>query len=298
MCDVKKCKLCGSANIDITYNGVIRDGSINSKTKNPVQMYQCKECGVIWHEDLKNYSEYYESETYRKELENTSEIADFYVNHDFECLDKFNYTGCEIFRDKIVADIGCGGGGFLDYLSGVAKKVIGIEPSEKYRTSMEKRKIETFSYAEKAAEVYKNQVDVVVSFDVIEHVENPVDFLADVYNLLKEGGQAIIGTPTDAPVMRELLGTVYEENLLFSTQHIWVLGEKSLKLCAKKAGFTSSEVKYKQRYGMGNMISWLINKKAMGHKSYGFITDTMDSVWRGQLEAQGLSDYVLIYLHK
>lgn len=298
MCSEKKCKLCGSMNIDITYNGVIRDGNVDSKTKEPVKMYQCKDCDVIWHEDLKDYTEYYESETYRKELENTSELSDFYVNHDFECLDKFNYTRTEIFRNKVVVDIGCGGGGFLDYLQGVAKKVIGIEPSKKYRMNMEKRKIETFPYAEEAIKVYENSVDVVVSFDVIEHVENPVHFFEDIYHLLNEDGEAIIGTPTDAPVMRELLGKVYEENLLFSTQHIWILGEKSLKLCAQKAGFTQSEVKYKQRYGMGNMISWLINKKAMGHKSYEFITDTMDAVWRGQLEAQGLSDYILIYLHK
>lgn len=68
--------------------------------------------------------------------------------------------------------------------------------------------------------------DVITSFDVIEHVEDPREFLQDVYDLLSPKRQAIIGTPTDAPVMRELLGEIYEKNQLFSTQHPWIFGEK------------------------------------------------------------------------
>lgn len=75
------------------------------------------------------------------------------------------------------------------------------------------------------------------SFDVIEHVEAPLDFLNDVYGMLKKGGKAIVGTPTDAPVMRNLLGEVYEKKQLFSTQHLWILGEKNLKYLSKKSAF-------------------------------------------------------------
>lgn len=56
------------------------------------------------------------------------------------------------------------------------------------------------------------KVEVVTSFDVIEHVENPRKFIKEVYELLAPNGTAIIGTPTDAPIMRELLGEVYEKN--------------------------------------------------------------------------------------
>lgn len=293
-----KCMLCESSNIAIEYNGIIRDGSVNSKTREFVKMFKCNGCGVIWHNALKNYGSYYKSEAYRKELEATSEINNYFKLHDFECFDKFAYTGMEIFRDKIVADIGCGGGGFLDYISGVANKIIAIEPSEKYRADMKKRGYSTFAYAEDAFGQYENKLDTIVSFDVIEHVENPISFFQDIYHLLKKGGTAIVGTPTDAPVMRELLGNVYEENLLFSTQHIWIFNDKSLKLIAQKAGFLDLEITYKQRYGIGNMISWLIHKKAMGNQKYSFISNTMDEVWKKELEAKGLSDYLLITLKK
>lgn len=134
----KICRICGSNKLTIEYDGIIRDGATTSKTKDRVKMYKCQECGVIWHDPMKEIDSYYESEEYRQELEHTSTLKDFYAMHDFECYDKFTYTGTERFRNKVVADIGCGGGGFLDFLSGVASQVIGIEPSSTYRESMKK----------------------------------------------------------------------------------------------------------------------------------------------------------------
>lgn len=117
-------------------------------------------------------------------------------------------------------------GGFLDYINTVASKVIGIEPTETYRREMTKKGYEVYSYSSDAIPHWKEKVDVIVSFDIIEHVEAPVTFIKEAYELLKEGGLGIIGTPTDASVMRELLGAQYE-SFLFSTQHPWVLGEGS-----------------------------------------------------------------------
>ncbi len=108
-----KCKLCDHNKISITYQGLIRNGGLGKYTENPVIMWKCDNCDVIWHEliveDMKSY---YESEAYRKSLEGSSDAELFYKLHDKETLDKFHYTGTTIFRNKIVADIGCGCGAF------------------------------------------------------------------------------------------------------------------------------------------------------------------------------------------
>ena len=142
-----ECKICKSKNIKIAYNGLIRNGGLGKYTKNPIAMYQCCDCDVIWHEKTIDTKEYYESQEYRKDLEGTSEEADFYRLHDKESLDKFQYTGTTIFRNKVVADIGCGAGAFLDYIKGVAKEIIAIEPSETYRKIMDKKGFHTYAYA-------------------------------------------------------------------------------------------------------------------------------------------------------
>lgn len=295
-----KCQICGSENIELDYEGHIRDGATNVKTEEKVKIFRCTDCGVIWHHktEEKNYEEYYVSEDYRRELESTSDIIDFYRMHDYESFDKFTYVGTEMSRNKIVTDIGCGGGAFLDYLSGVAKEVIAIEPSKTYRSEMEKKGYRTYAFTDEAIKDNKNKIELAVSFDVIEHVDDPQEFLNDIYHLLSSGGKAIIGTPTETPIMRELLGPIYEENLLFSTQHLWIFSDRNLKLMAEKAGFNKIEVKYKQRYGLGNLLAWMQYHKPKGHFKYGFITETMDEVWKRECEAQGLSDYILLYLEK
>ncbi len=294
-----KCKLCRSENIHIIYNGQIRNGGLGKYTDNKVNIFQCDNCNVIWHENqFSDMEKYYESKEYRNSLEGSSEEEQFYLLHDKETLNKFQYTGTDIFRDKIVADIGCGCGAFLDFLKGVAKTIIAVEPSETYRNVMEKKGFYTYSYADEAKEFYAGKVDVITSFDVIEHVERPDSFMNDIYELLREGGKAIIGTPTDAPVMRTLLGEIYEKKVLFSTQHLWIFSNKNLKILAKDAGFLNIDIKYFQRYGIGNLFGWIRDKEPKGDIQNEFITHTFDSVWKSQCDDYGTSDYIILYLTK
>lgn len=293
-----QCKICGSNNIGISYDGLIRDGALGCYTKAPVKMYQCGDCDAIWHEQMKNLENYYESTEYRKSLEGTSDEQDFYRMHDGESMQKFLYTGTTIFRGKVVADVGCGCGAFLDYIKGVAREVVAIEPSAAYRSVMDRKGFRTFPYSADAVKQIGGGVHVAVSFDVIEHVENPSVFLKEVYELLAPGGQAIIGTPTDAPVMRSLLGKTYEQHQLFSTQHLWVLGEKNLRLMAEKAGFLNIGIKFFQRYGIGNLMGWLRDKKPRSDVRGDFLTEGLDSAWKSMCNERGLSDYIVLYAGK
>ena len=72
------CKLCNSKNVNIIYNGKIRDGHVGNYTTSDVQMFKCCDCNTIWHEDVIDHSNYYETEKYRSSLEGTTDIKDFY----------------------------------------------------------------------------------------------------------------------------------------------------------------------------------------------------------------------------
>lgn len=291
------CKMCGSDKINVLYDGRIRDGRVGNYTDSNVKIYECRDCSTIWHDDINDHKKYYETEVYRKNLEGTSDTDDFYIMHDIESFDKFTYTGTAIYRNKVVADIGCGGGAFLDYINTVAKKVIAVEPSEKYRQDMRKRGIETFPYASEALKEHKHKIDIIVSFDVIEHVENPEDFFRETYDLLSDGGVAYIGTPTDAPVMREIIGEKYEQ-FLFSTQHPWVLREGSFDYMAKSIGIKDYSCKYYQRYGLGNLLYWIKENKPGKHREYDFISKSIDLAWKASLEEQRLADYIVFEMYK
>ena len=81
---------------------------------------------------------------------------------------------------------------------------------------MKSKGYHTYAYAKDAKTDWKNKIDIITSFDVIEHVKDPRIYLKEVFELLSEDGQAIIGTPTDAPIMRRLLGKIYEMKLLWT----------------------------------------------------------------------------------
>lgn len=163
---------------------------------------------------------------------------------------------------------------------------------------MIKKGFNAYAYAEEAKKNYKDKIDVITSFDVIEHVQSPESFIKDVYDLLTAGGKAIIGTPTDAPVMRSLLGKDYEKKLLFSTQHLWILSEKNLRIISEKCGFKNIDIKYYQRYGIDNMLGWLKEKEPKSEIKQKFITETLNNVWKAQLVDNGLADYIVLYLEK
>lgn len=294
-----KCKICDCDHAIIEYQGPIRNGRLGNYTNNSVTMWKCERCNVIWHEKvITDLEEYYESKEYRNALEGSSEEKDFYRLHDKETLDKFNYTSTSIFRGKTIADIGCGCGAFLDFLKGVGKDIIAIEPSEIYRKILKSKGYHTYAYAKDAKTDWKNKIDIITSFDVIEHVKDPRIYLKEVFELLSEDGQAIIGTPTDAPIMRRLLGKIYEMKLLFSTQHLWIFSEKSLLLMAQEAGFSKIRIKYFQRYGIENLLGWLREKEAQADIDDSCVTGAVNNVWKEECSREKSSDYIVLYLDK
>ncbi|MCM1089547.1 MAG: class I SAM-dependent methyltransferase [Muribaculum sp.] len=292
------CKLCHKNKVLVEYVGYIRDGRVCSKTDKEVTLYRCENCGCLFHNAGHELKSFYETDEYRKSLEDAVSLDYFYEMHDSENLDKFIWTNIKDFRNKCVADFGSGGGSFLDFLNGVASDIVAVEPTETYRKSMALKGYHTYPYASDAYEDYSGKIDIITSFDVIEHVEDPISFIKDYYVLLKDGGKGYIGTPTDAPFMRKLIGHDYEEKLLFSTQHIWIFNEKSLLFMAKEAGFKKTKISYRQRYGIGNMISWVDYKEPRGHINYDFIPKTLDSAFRSSLEDNKMSDYIILELEK
>ena len=299
-----KCGICGSDDTEVIYDDVVRNGGIGKYTDEKYQMYQCQACGTIFHKlDEAKSDAYYQSTEYRLEMNETADVDGYDRLHDGEVLEKLEYTGTDIYRNKIVADIGCGGGSFLDFVAGAAKEIVAIEPSASFRKALSTKGYRAYPYASDAMHDFAGKVDVVTSFDVIEHVNDPAEFMKDVHALLSKennrpGGVAIIGTPSDCPFMRMLLGKVYEQRVLFSYQHPWILSAKSLELCCRRAGFTDVRIETKQRYDLANAIRWCIEKKPTGHAKLSCVTPAMSEVYRKELEQQGMGDYLVAYVRK
>ena len=98
-----------------------------------------------------------------------------------------------------VLDIGCGGGLFLSLLKREGADVVGIELSDsRAQYAKTKHNLEIHKYPIESdfwQKGYANHFDAVTLWDVIEHVNYPLQTLQCAANVLKQGGLLVIDTP-------------------------------------------------------------------------------------------------------
>jgi 2-polyprenyl-3-methyl-5-hydroxy-6-metoxy-1,4-benzoquinol methylase len=115
--------------------------------------------------------------------------------------EKLNKIGLD---KKIVLEIGCGRGGFSNYLATVFPHVTKIfasdYSSEALRIANEKysdhNQLITWRQEDIMALTYKDQAfDVIISCETIEHVPHPAKAIRELYRVLKPGGILLLTCP-------------------------------------------------------------------------------------------------------
>lgn len=107
---------------------------------------------------------------------------------------------------KVVADIACGTGYGVEILvqKGNAKKVIGVDNSRQTIEYAKSRHASSNTIyicsAGDATKIPSESVDVVVSFETLEHVPDDKALLSEFYRILKLGGQLLCSTPNNWPL--------------------------------------------------------------------------------------------------
>lgn len=100
---------------------------------------------------------------------------------------------------KSVLDIACGEGYGSNYLAKKAKSVIGIDLDEqtvKWASSKYSRNnLEYLSSSVEKIPLPDSSIDVIVSFETIEHVEDPDKMMLELKRVLKGDGLILISTP-------------------------------------------------------------------------------------------------------
>jgi SAM-dependent methyltransferase len=257
-----------------------------------VELCQCDQCKTVaLPESLVLPADFYEGETYRLSLGEGADIENFWRLHDPEQSERLAFTGTGIFRNKIVCDVGCGGGSFLNLVQGLARSIIATEPCRVFHRALEQNGFQVYPYVRDAVENHRGTVDVAVSFATLEHVNDPLAFLQDIRALLRPGGVLIVSTPNLEDLLLEALPDVYP-GFFFRAQHLWYFSRKSLQNILELAGFTRIKVVGYQRFGVGNFLSWLLDKRPKGNVKFDFVTPAVDQVWKTELERTFRSDFL------
>jgi len=108
------------------------------------------------------------------------------------------YVYAQPFLSGKLLEVGCGTGRGLEILVNAADHYTGIDKYESLTSELQKK----YPQADFNAMVIPpfkgiadDSFDVVVSFQVIEHIQDDTAFLKEIHRVLKPGGKAIISTP-------------------------------------------------------------------------------------------------------
>lgn len=110
------------------------------------------------------------------------------------------YSKEDMFKGKTVLDMGCGAAGkTLYYASLGAKKIVGTDAVEEYKSEAEKmaknlglESVFSFVRADAAHLPFDDEAfDTIIMNDFMEHVSEPKAILAEAFRLLKRGGKFI-----------------------------------------------------------------------------------------------------------
>jgi len=176
-------------------------------------VWRCSSCGSLHSKDIVDLDYYYQHYPLKKHsFSFHTKIA---YNNRIRLLRKVGIT-----KADSILDYGCGNGLFVDFLTKKGfSQVQGYDPL-----------IERFN----DGNTIKKRYDVVTSYDVIEHVEEPTEYLKMLVDLVSPGGKLIIGTPNAS-----FLSLVTDPNAdveLSQPYHRHILSEEALFELASKVG--------------------------------------------------------------
>ena len=137
------------------------------------------------------------------------------------------YIRKHVIKRSVILEVGCGPGFFLKRIENDFV-TYGLDVSESAILEAKERapKSKLFTGTAESLPFNDGQIDCVIAFDVIEHLERPEAFLKEAARVLTKGGILIISTPNITSFgarvkgqKPELKGLPYEER--YEESHIW-----------------------------------------------------------------------------
>ncbi len=184
---------------------------------------------------------------------------------------EFIQSCCDL-KDKVLLDIGCGGGILTESLSAFSKEVTGIDQSAQALKAAIEHGIQldnppqyVLSTAEDYANKHPQAHDVIVCLEMLEHVPDPSSIIAACQKLLKPGGHLFFSTLNRTPkaFLQAIIGAEYLLRLLPRGTHDYdkFIRPSELANWARPYGFKLQCVKgieyhlFSKRYTLSEDVS-------------------------------------------
>jgi len=134
-----------------------------------------------------------------------------------------------------VLDVGCGGGAFLERMRELGWRTVGVEPDPRaVEVARVRRGLDVRTGTLEEQRFADGRFDAVTSSHVIEHVHDPLGFLAECARVTRPGGRVVVVTPNTGSLGRRRLGAGWIG--LDPPRHLHLFSRDTLRRLAERAG--------------------------------------------------------------
>ena len=214
-------------------------------------------------------------------------------------------------KDSFVLEVGSGEGYGTHFLSAYVRRIIGLDIDKdtiKHASRKYKRSNVCFKSYDGLKLPYKDEAfDAVVSFQVIEHIENDKEFISDILRVLKNNGILLITTPNriyrlkrgQKPWNKYHLREYYPQQLAkllksqFREVKLWgVKGRKEVQKIETERARSASRVVTADPYNLRRFIPPLLMAKAIS--IYHSVIGKHESPKAEFIKKYSVNDYFII----
>ena len=166
-----------------------------------------------------------------------------------------------------ILDVGCGIGYFLEVAKEHGWEVYGTEYTDKALEICREKGIHMQEGKLDPSQFDGESFDIITSFEVLEHINNPVEETTNFHALLRSGGLVYLTTPNFNSLLRHRLKERYD--VITYPEHLSYYTPKTLHRLFTNSGFLKQKI---QTTG----ISLTRLRTSQGQTSQAFISETSD----------------------
>lgn len=241
-----KCILCGKDNAKPNYQIQARDflakqpGARIDNENETATLVKCQTCGLVYvnprwvfPEDLMPYNEeaeeHYFTATYSERKRSYKELV-------------AQLPGRLHRPVQTILDVGCGDGILLEICKDARIECEGVEVSRPLVEKLRNRFGEAAIHDSSLVNIPSESFDVVFLINVIEHVEDPIELLEQIYSVLRPDGIVLIHAPNFGGLPSRLRGPRWHQ--IAPLVHLNYFTPSTLRKVTSKSGFVVGEKFY------------------------------------------------------
>jgi 2-polyprenyl-3-methyl-5-hydroxy-6-metoxy-1,4-benzoquinol methylase len=232
-------------------------------------LVKCDSCSFVFSQQIPTNQELIE---YYSGYGRNDYLSPLTIKRYNELLDKF-----ETYRNtNNLLDVGCGIGYFLEEAKKRGWNVYGTEYTDEAVKICKAKGISIEQGILNTANYKEIEFDVITSFEVIEHINNPKEEISNFHTLLRQGGLVYVTTPNFNSLLRYRLKADY--NVICYPEHLSYYTPKTISKLFTGQGFKTQKI---QTTG----ISLTRLRTSKGTSNQEFISkESDDEVLRNQFE--------------